>query len=441
MKDSITSRILFFIVVCIGSFGIIHAETVTSLDGTLIPDDSSEKSLQIAIDALKRGQVADCRRLTAKLTSNSDRLPHADVLVATWLFKSHELDAATKLMEYAAKTNPPRPDIHALFAEVAFSQGRSFDAWTHLLAAEAATSPENWSPEYSQQWRTNIRVSKGVVAAARGDWKTTHRLLKAFREHESVDVNVLLTLSQAAFHLGNMEQAETDLRRAATLQPGVCIPELMLAQWFASINRSDEVERWFAKGGRETYEHSDQIRLAHIRWLITQNRIDDAADVIKSARKNPSTRTDMHFLSAIVDLSRGDYDSAEARLAKLHQQLPENVVISNQLALALVESQDEGKRSRALQIATANAKAAPESVDLVASLAWIQFRLGDIASASAISDAILHQGGTLNRDSCFFIATIQEKRGRQRQAKALFDASRDSAGKFLNAYRTDPPNE
>ena len=105
------------------------------------------------------------------------------------------------------------------------------------------------------------------------------------------------------------------------------------------------------------------------------------------------------------------------------------------MALTLGESTDEGKRARALQIAIQNVKSAPDSADTASSLAWIQFRLGDMQGAEETTSAIVRRGGQLSRDSAYFLAQILLKLNRNQEAQTLQDVTRKTKGEFFNARR------
>lgn len=187
------------------------------------------------------------------------------------------------------------------------------------------------------------------------------------------------------------------------------------------------------QGETENKQHFDSIRLAHAMWMLNEQRAPEAFRIAQAALKEETKFKDEYSLvQALVYYMYGKFSEAEGLLTVLAQKGTGNSRISNQLALALTESTDEGKRARALQIAVQNAKSAPDSADIASSLAWIQFRLGDMKGAEETTTAIVHRGGQLSRDSAYFLAQILLKLNRNKEAQALLDVTRKSKGEFYN---------
>ena len=251
-------------------------------------------------------------------------------------------------------------------------------------------------------------------------------------ENSAIEVG----LGRAAFFTNDIQAAELHFRKAATLAPDEVAPELLMASLFASKQKSDEADVWFSQGIAENVLHSDSIRLAYAMWMLNEQRAPEAFKFSQAAIKEDTKFKDEYSLvQALVYYMYGKYPEAEGLLSSLAQKNPGNLRIGNQLALALAESSDEGKRARALQVAFQNVKSAPDSVDTASSLAWIQFRLGDLKAAEETTAAIIRRGGQLSRDSAYFLAQILSKLNRESEAGKLLDVTRKTKGEFLNAKR------
>ena len=101
-----------------------------------------------------------------------------------------------------------------------------------------------------------------------------------------------------------------------------------------------------------------------------------------------------------------------------------------------MESDDEGKRGRALQLASKNVKAAPKSAESLSTFAWIKLRLGESEEAEKVFNLIL-RGGQASRDTAFYVAKVKMALKKEKEARLLKLAAKQSEGVFFNAFRVD----
>ncbi len=127
-------------------------------------------------------------------------------------------------------------------------------------------------------------------------------------------------------------------------------------------------------------------------------QIDAALAQAEAAVKLDPEGFESNLLVGMLSLMEGDYPSAVAHLSKAHLLQPAKLSVANQLALALVELPDEASRTRALQFAQINARQQANNVELLATLGWINFRLGNKAEADqAFQAALRANAGTASR--------------------------------------------
>jgi tetratricopeptide (TPR) repeat protein len=244
-----------------------------------------------------------------------------------------------------------------------------------------------------------------------------------------------LGLGNAAFRAGELNAAESHFRAAAEMDPAQVIPELLMAKLLAAEQKQAEAEAWFLNGQSNNSLHSEQLKLEYALWLLGQQRAPEAMKLARAAAADSKFADSFALVRGLALYMYQRYEDAELELSKLSQKNPNDVRISNQLALALVESADEGKRARALQIAIANMKALPASADVASTLAWVQFKLGDPSAAQQTTAAVLARGGKLSRDSAYFLAQVLVHSQQHEQAQLLLETTRNSHGEFFNARR------
>ena len=426
-----------FLLVAISMLYRVALGDLIAIDGSRLEvSKESQVRLKPAQEKLQQGNLDECRKLASDVVSELKDLPHADVLVALWLLEKRELQAAQQLMEMLSRTDPDRPDVHYAFAEIARVSGRSFDAWVHLTAGETSAKPNTWSPKYAEDFSKSLLYSKSLIAEQREDWAASSLLLTRLRSVGTNTANIELGLGRAAFHTEHPDQAELHFREAAKLAPDAVAPELLLASLYAAKQKPEEADAWFIKGMAENQTHSDSIRLAYSMWLLNEQRAPEAFRLAQAALKEETKfKEEYSLVQSLVYYMYGKFTEAEGLLSSLAQKNTSSLRISNQLALTLAESTDEGKRARALQIAYQNVKAATDSADIACSLAWIQFRLGDMKAAEETTTAIVRRGGQLSRDSAYFLSQILLKLNRKQEADALLEVTSKSKGEFFNARR------
>ena len=405
-------------------------------DGKPIPQSESVvKQLEAAREALASSNLDDCRTRLQNLTKNQPDLPHPEIILSNWLLEGGAPDKATQLMEQLSVEAPTRMDVHFWFAKLALSEGRLFDASTHLRLIQSQEPPVTWSTDYRRAFLANVQKFRAQVAALRGDWSSTSTILTTLIDHGFDDANVRLALGQALFAQKNLTGAEEQLRTAADLAPNRVLPELILAELHDGVGNDKEAEQWFRKSIERKADSglldakTQRAAAAYAAWLLRKNRPNDTVRTIQELFGSEVSAS-LRMLRAFAIQMNGDYESSAAILAELSQNDPGNILIANRLALALVESEDEGKRGRALQIAEANTKLAPRSVNVACSLAWIQFRLGDLSAASRTAASVLKTGGQLDRDAAYFLSEILNALGRSEQAAKLLELAANGKSEF-----------
>ena len=131
-------------------------------------------------------------------------------------------------------------------------------------------------------------------------------------------------------------------------------------------------------------------------------------------------------MTALAHRMAGQTSDAESLLSALHQKTPASFSVSNQLALVLVESSDEAKRGRALQIATSNARRFQNSEDALSTLGWVQYRLGDVAAAEQILTATMSDG-SVSRDTAYYLSKVKAALGKTDESTTFASSRRRSA--------------
>lgn len=411
---------------------------------------ASQQDLKPAVEALGRGNIDACRRILKSYADEHPNSVHAEIQLASLMLQGGQTAAAVQVLNAFSLGPADQYEAHFAFARLASSEGRWFDAWAHVQAATQASPPTRWPVETQQQSQVQLKLLEASIALQRNDWGAALEHYTSLRKSAPDNAQVAQGLAIAAFQSGQLELAETTFRAAAQLNVDLSPYPLQLAQLYSAQGDLERAESWYrralavagdANSARPDNSENEMPRSelvsrtqrAFAQWLIGQNRAREALDQLSTPpgeSLSEGSLAQRQFLRGLAHRMLGNWATAETTLANLHQAEPANWLISNHLALVLIESEDEGKRARAMQIAQANIQKT-QNADTTSTLGWLQFRLGDTARAERTFARLL-QTGNISRDTAFYLLQIQTELGKRTEAEWLQTKILDSSGAFFN---------
>jgi Tfp pilus assembly protein PilF len=207
-------------------------------------------------------------------------------------------------------------------------------------------------------------------------------------------------------------------------------PFLSTALLYDRLGRVPEARRMFDQAiGAEPNDLSTITNYA--QFLIKSDALNDAVARLALARKSHPESLDVYTLSGVAARMNGKPAEAETFFVSALGKAPAHIGVMNQLATLLVGQEDEQKKVRAMQFAAMNAKLNPESADANITLAWVNFKLGRAAEATAALRAGLQQGA-LSPDSSYLVAEIISSQKRPED----FEAAKRLIGEALVSDQT-----
>lgn len=310
-------------------------------------------------------------------------------------------DARGALEEYvrAADLRPGDPEVQLTAGGYLLAAGRPADA---LARADAALR--------NQPSNVPAHILRGNALAGLNDLNTA---VKEIEEAQRLDPTQGATLTQLGLMQlarGREAEAETALRRAIELSPGLVTAHLALAHYLWAAGRQEQAERSFREALALEPEHTLANR-AMAAFCLSTGRSAEAERYLRlvaDRSKTPGATfalTDYYMMSgrprdAIVRLEPLAKDNrtvpgARTRLASAHAaagdtarahailddllrldpQQPDARLLKGQLVAA------DGRRDEALQHVRAAAEAAPASTVAQFALGRIYAARGDVAGA------------------------------------------------------------
>jgi tetratricopeptide (TPR) repeat protein len=418
---------------------MISLSSIAISEDRLSDADEAEASvLQAARVELRSSDVAAARQTLDKYCEENSDSPLAEIMFASLLLEVRQDRAAIELLTEVSRRDGTEFEVHSALARIAFRQNRWMDAWAHATVARRSEIPKRWSESYRSRSITALKRVMGLTAVQRQDWSVAHELLRTLVQNDKQDAVAAMSFGVAAFHLDKLDLAKRSLQLAAEIDSTHAPYQLALAKLHSGVGREEVADATMREAINVAGKPGQVARLTHAEWLLAKNNSQAASETLKKV-KDPSIVDQRDFLLGLAHRMRGEFDEAETLFARLHQKEPTNTRFSNQLALALIESQDEGKRGRALQIATTNVGRL-QTADTVSTAAWVSYRLGDPVQAEKLLDTLIRTG-SISRDGAFYASQIKRSLGKREQAERFLSLSRGATGAFFNAQKADASGE
>ncbi len=413
---------------------ILSLAAVASADIIQKAKSNPNNPLGPAIKLITSGKVDEAGLWLKKHVETAKDQPHHEIILSTLLRDQGKRRESLEILDALAASKPDRMDVRITFAEIAISESRWFEATIHLEAAEKAKPANNWTPKYTAAARRNVMILRATCYEARGRWAEAKKIYASIVQQAVPEPANLIRLARSCLELKEVEHATKLFARAHALDQSQPPPNLAIATHYARSGAVKEAEHFFRKAVSPTTQTTDRSRsqLAFGQWLIRHNRADEVESILPKPLDTEDGEKGRSLLLAMAARMQGRTDVALRLLSKLHQAESTNFLISNQLALVLIESDNEGYRARAQQIAESNARNHPGMIDAWSTLGWVQFRLGDVASARQnLTRATA--AGVISRDTAWHLAKVHEHSGNKAEAERFLAAVHQSKGPFFNA--------
>src|SRR5262249_54002212 len=176
------------------------------------------------------------------------------------------------------------------------------------------------------------------------------------------------------------DEALQALREAARLDSNLEPAAVSMSRLYGLKADQAQSERWLDVAIKEE-PRNPKAHLARAGWLLERNRAAEArphADAL--ARLTPAS-ADLKRLRGLIARHLRNADEAEAQFQALLQEAPADASARDQLAQVLADQTDPAKLQRARELAEANARLLPNDAGALATLGWVQFRLGQVEQA------------------------------------------------------------
>jgi Tfp pilus assembly protein PilF len=370
-----------------------------------------------AVEAFRKGDIANTEKLLAEASQKAMDLPAPKIMLGQLYLEAGAAQQAIATLDRVVIEEPENLQSYLLLGDLALRSGRLTDAWLHVKEIERIQSGK---PAASADLQVAFVSLKGQVAAERGEWETAETNFLEWAKLVPADLTPIWYRGLVRLNRGEYAEAKSLFVEARKKGSNIPQPELFIAEYLSTKSPgSNSCEEWY-RAGIKADDATGKNWSSYMRWLILNDRL---ADVEKLAARLPQpfqNDRDAKLVASIAARCMGKNEEAEGILSSLHQKNPEDLEISDQLALVLVESSDEGKRARAQQISETNLRRYPNSETTIATAAWIQFKLGSVDIANRLFSEMASKT-SVSPQTGYYIAQVLKSLGNNEESQRILE--------------------
>jgi tetratricopeptide (TPR) repeat protein len=201
---------------------------------------------------------------------------------------------------------------------------------------------------------------------------------------------------------------------------------MVIAQFYQQAGDKENAKKWMADA--ITAAPKDlKTRLAAGYAALELGTLDEAMKHAIIAMQIDPLSFDAKGLRGLISVCQKDYVASELFFDAVLRKSPEDFVASNNLALALIEQNDEPKTRRALEYAETNAKRFPKSTHALSTYGWVLYKAGRLDEAEKALRAAA-AAGPVSVDTAYYTARVLIDRGRKTEARKMLETALTQKG-------------
>jgi len=405
------------------------AEPITGIDSASTATTAGQpQEITDAVARFKERNFDGALLSLKEAVKKNPDLPPPQVIMAQLFAQSNSAMGVRSALEQAVVETPNDPEAFVLMGDIALRDRRVAEA--EMLFQKAASLMPEFKSSAKRKEMLQPRVYSGLAAVdeARGRWAEAQKQLEAWLKFDPKSAPAMQRLGRCLFHQKDAAGALQKLREAAKAEPEMLTPEAFLAQLYEQSGDRENAKKWMAEALAAAPKDL-KTRLIVGQWALETEQLDEAQKQASAALQIDPKSMDAKLLRGVIALFQKDYAAAERYFEAAHLQSPRNFAASNNLALALVEQNDESKRRRALDYAESNVQQHPRVAEAASTYGWVLYKMGRLDDAEKALNAAV-SGGTINADTAYYLARVAVERGRDAQARQLLESALSGAGPF-----------
>ena len=380
------------------SIGRVIGSAVSDLDSNNYPEVGE------AIKRFANSDVAGARSLLEAAGEKYPQLPPVDVSLAKMYILTQQSASARTALEGAVAKWPNDPEAYLLIADTQFRAGNFTAADVLYQKALELTKTYDGNPKRRRNFLVSSHAGLAAIAEGRAQWDQAVTHLRVFLEHSPDTARANERLGRALFHVGSKTEALSYLERARELDSTLLYPYVTLGNLFQGAGDTENARKAYSKAFQDD-RNSLTTLLSYAQWLIRAGTPAAAEAPLASARRLQPDSQQALLLSGVLAKIAQKPAAAEDYLTQALQLSPTDEATLNELALLLIDRDDDVSKRRAFEYAQLNMAAHPTSTNAKVTNVWVLYQLGRNAQANeALQKARL--SGRLSADAYFLLAKI-----------------------------------
>jgi tetratricopeptide (TPR) repeat protein len=386
----------------------------------LSPNAAREHTPADAVALFKTGDFEGSLKIWKELTAKNSEMPPPQVIMAQLFLQSGLVPDAQKALNQATVEAPGDPEPYLAMAGIAIQEKDLAKAGELFKKAKDLLPAFDGNPKRKVLLTSRVQIGLASLAEARKDWTEAKKQLEALLASDPKNVAAAGRVAYCLFRQKDVEGALKRLRDAAKDNPKAPLPESVLAQFYQRDNDVENTKKWIAAAVTAAPKDA-QTRIMVGQCALELGLMDEAQKHAIVAVKLQPKSLEAAFLRGLVAVCQKDYQTAQSFFETIQNRTPNNnFAATNNLALALVEQEDEAKSRRALEIAEANYKQFAKSSSACSTYAWVLYRVGKLDEAE---DALRAAAtlGPLSVDTAYCKARVLVDRKKQDEARQTLE--------------------
>jgi tetratricopeptide (TPR) repeat protein len=326
--------------------------------------------------ALSAGDKAGGLNAAANGINMSTQSEHPALLALVLM----ESDVATAELLVQRHLPHARPEFRMAYIKALLNAKREGDAKTHL------ESLQNQSPDYPDSW-----LILGALAFQEGQHNEAKRQLQRYLDLTDQGAKAAVSKeyrrgrTQALFSLAQIAQQAQDFKQAETWLARIDDPNEMLraqirrAILIAQQGRLDEALELIEAQPEQREGDAQLKRSSQVQLLKDNQQFVRARQLLLHSLANHPDDLDLMYELSMLHEKLGEIDDMERLLRQLIASRPNDPQAYNALGYSLA---DRGLRLPEAKILISKAaELAPQDAYIRDSLAWVEFRMGNLIGA------------------------------------------------------------
>ena len=392
------------------------AEPILGMDSLDIPSGNTTEP-QDALALFKARDFDGSLRLWQEAARKNPDLPPAQTIMGQLYLQANMPQEAKIALELAIIDTPDDPEAYMLMAKVNL---RDLDKAESLLekAAGLMTTFDK-SAKRKELMQLQMLGGQAVVAEARKDWAGAQQSCETLIKLNPKNVAALEKIAYCLFKQEKVGEALEQLREIPKIVPEALAPEAILSQFYKQSGDREKADHWMAEAVTAA-PNNLRTRLMAGTKALEAKRYDEARKHAIAATRIDQKSLDALMLQGMIATFDKNYMAAELFFDAALRQAPNNLGVSNNLAMVLIEQNDEAKGRRALEYVEANVKRFPKLPQAASTCGYVLYRLGRLDEAEEALRAAAPIAGT-DLDTAYVLACLAADRGRKDEARQLLE--------------------